>query len=187
MTQQDVVPYHMQVSWVRHLPKEGGDWGQGVVGTVVSVEAEVARLQSQRATHLAEVERIDANIKDRTALLKAQGTASTNQATLIKTRKEAIETIETLRSVIASTKEDLDGLRQNVTVIPQMTGLQGDWIGVRMQVELIDAMGQLDETSTTLITTTKKLTKAMLFVALVALFVTIAPGDFWDVILRYLS
>lgn len=68
---KDEIPFRQQVGWVRHLPKEGGDWGTGIVGTVFSVEAEVDKMKADVTSHKAEIARIEAEMKSRTDLLKA--------------------------------------------------------------------------------------------------------------------
>ena len=70
------------------------------------------------------------------------------------------------------TKEDLDVLREDVALISQFSS-KADYIEVRMTVELIDAIGRLDVTSTKLIRKTNWLTVAILALTAVGLVVAL--------------
>ena len=72
----------------------------------------------------------------------------------------------------AFTAEDLDILRKNCGDIPYLSS-RGDWVTFRMDVELIDAIRKLDETSTNLVSTTNRLTAVMLAVTIVGVIATI--------------
>jgi hypothetical protein len=71
-------------------------------------------------------------------------------------------------------KEDLEVLRQNIGSIPQLRDGRGDWVVTRMEVELVDAITRLDETSTQLITTTNRLTRKILWLTVVGVAVALA-------------
>lgn len=70
------------------------------------------------------------------------------------------------------THEDLDVLREDVALISHFSG-KADYIEVRMTVELIDAIGRLDVTSTKLIRKTNWLTVAILALTAVGLVVAV--------------
>lgn len=70
------------------------------------------------------------------------------------------------------TEKDLDVLREDVALISHFSS-KADYIEIRMTVELIDAIGRLDVTSTKLIRKTNWLTVAILVLTAVALVVAI--------------
>jgi hypothetical protein len=69
------------------------------------------------------------------------------------------------------TAEDLQKLRMGSPAAGYMTGRTGDAFMVRMEVELIDAIRVLDETSTRLVTTTNRLTTVILVLTGVGIFI----------------
>ena len=70
------------------------------------------------------------------------------------------------------TQEDLGVLREDVALISQFSS-KADYIEVRMTVELIDAIGRLDVTSTKLIRQTNRLTVAILALTAVGLVIAL--------------
>lgn len=85
---------------------------------------------------------------------------------------------ETLSRILSKTgklnRDDLEVLREKIGCVPQLQGGRGDWVVTRMEVELVDAITQLDETSTQLITTTNKLTRKILGLTVVGVAVAVA-------------
>jgi hypothetical protein len=80
---------------------------------------------------------------------------------------------ETLSRTVKFTAEDLQKLRMGSPAAGYMTGRTGDAFMVRMEVELIDAIRVLDETSTELINKTNKLTTVILVLTGVGIAVAI--------------
>ncbi len=70
------------------------------------------------------------------------------------------------------TEEDLKVLREDVAMIGHFSS-KADYVEVRMSVELIDAIGRLDATSTRLIKTTNWLTVTILALTVVGVVVAI--------------
>ena len=70
------------------------------------------------------------------------------------------------------TRADLNVLREDVAMIRHFSS-KADYIEIRMTVELIDAIGRLDATSTKLIRQTNRLTLAILALTVVGVIVAI--------------
>ncbi len=70
------------------------------------------------------------------------------------------------------TEEDLKVLREDVAMIGHFSS-KADYVEVRMSVELIDAIGRLDATSTRLIKTTNWLSVTILALTVVGVVVAI--------------
>lgn len=71
-----------EVKWIERLPKGGGDWGRGVVGTIGELESGIEAAEQkksaadQRLAELAETVKtekatLDAEIKSKRKLIKA--------------------------------------------------------------------------------------------------------------------
>ena len=80
------------------------------------------------------------------------------------------------------TAEDLRTLRECTDIMPSMTGRQADWLVMRMEIELIDAIRSLDDSSTRLVTTTNRLTAVIL--ALTFVGVLLAGVQLWLGLMR---
>jgi hypothetical protein len=65
-----------QLAWILKLPDEGGAWGLGITETVKSIEAEMERLEAQKAT-------IDEQLKARKKLIKATARRAEKEAPLL--------------------------------------------------------------------------------------------------------
>ena len=75
------------------------------------------------------------------------------------------------------TDADLQLLREEAAQVNHMTGKQDAWFTTRMEVELIDTIRALDQTSSKLITTTNRLTTVILGVTIFG--AVIAAVELW--------
>jgi cell division septum initiation protein DivIVA len=61
-----------EVEWIENLPGEGGDWGQGIVGTVRTLEDAVAEYEGQKAELDSQLAAVQAEIKSGKAAIDAK-------------------------------------------------------------------------------------------------------------------